>query len=200
MQCRLLRQSEDAEESPAGRVAYGSTLDPDYVEVLKTDSLQWLEVLLHMADISTPLKPFWISKQWATRVQDEFFAQGDEEKRLGIPVGMLNDRDKVNRMGSEHGFINFLVAPLIYPTVGVFPGLTLMAETMCDDMEEWKKLWVETGPSADEIPKREKDIETARTTVAGLKDRSPKERPDKPDRSRSGPSLRSKTVLNVAKK
>ena len=31
--------------------------------------------------------------------EDEFFAQGDKEKELGIPVGMLNDRDKVNRCG-----------------------------------------------------------------------------------------------------
>ena len=28
---------------------------------------------------------------------DEFFAQGDREKELNIPVGMLNDRGKVNR-------------------------------------------------------------------------------------------------------
>ena len=28
---------------------------------------------------------------------DEFFAQGDREKELEIPVGMLNDREKVNR-------------------------------------------------------------------------------------------------------
>jgi len=206
-QCRLQRQSEDAEEvvvlgeAPGGRVTYNTQLSADYVEVLKQDSLQWLEVLLHMADISTPLKPFWISKQWAFRVQDAFFAQGDEEKRLGIPVGMLNDRDKVNRMGSEHGFINFLVAPLIYPTVGVFPGLTLMAETMCDNMEEWKKLWVETGPSADEIKNRENDIQKARATVADLKDRNQKEKPDKPlSQTKTALSVRSKTVLNVAKK
>ena len=32
---------------------------------------------------------------------DEFFAQGDKEKELGIPVGMLNDRDKVNRRGQQ---------------------------------------------------------------------------------------------------
>lgn len=28
---------------------------------------------------------------------DEFFEQGDEEKRLSLPVGMLNDREKINR-------------------------------------------------------------------------------------------------------
>lgn len=43
-------------------------------------------------------------------------AAGDEEKRLGVPVGMLNDRDVVNIPGSQHGFINFLVAPLVSPS------------------------------------------------------------------------------------
>ena len=35
----------------------------------------------------------------AWRVLEEFFNQGDEEKSLGLPVGMLNDRDKVNKPG-----------------------------------------------------------------------------------------------------
>merc|ERR1712187_547185 len=102
---------------------------------------------------------------WDMLVVDEFFAQGDEEKRLGIPVGMLNDRNKVNRAGSEHGFINFLVAPLMYPTVGLFPGLHPMLAQMCVNMEEWKKLWVETGPSADDIRKREEDIQKVNDKV-----------------------------------
>merc|ERR1719476_1238938 len=97
---------------------------PEYKQdVLQKDTMLLLQLILHMSDISTPLKPFWISKQWATRVQDEFFAQGDEEKRLGIPVGMLNDREKVNRAGSEHGFISFLVSPLMFASVGCFPTL-----------------------------------------------------------------------------
>ena len=38
-----------------------------------------------------------VCKKWAWRVLDEFFEQGDEEKRLSLPVGMLNDREKINR-------------------------------------------------------------------------------------------------------
>merc|ERR1712032_1505745 len=89
--------------------------DPDnftdqYVcDVLCKDATLWLRLLLHMADISNPLKPFEVYKLWASRVVEEFFLQGDEEKKLGIPVGMLNDRDKVSNAASEHGFINFLV-------------------------------------------------------------------------------------------
>ncbi len=50
---------------------------------------------------------------------DEFCAQGDKEKQLGIPVQMLNDRVKVNRPFSQIGFIEFLVAPLLFAFVKV---------------------------------------------------------------------------------
>merc|ERR1712107_126479 len=101
----------------------------------------WHKMFLHMSDIGNPLKPFLLSKTWASRVQDEFFAQGDEEKRLGLPIGMLNDREKISRAGSEHGFIVFLVAPLVTNAVSVFPMLHEIAEQMAVNLEEWKKYW-----------------------------------------------------------
>merc|ERR1712050_325898 len=100
--------------------------------------LLWLELFLHLADVSNPLKPFKTCHTWAQRVLDKFFDQGDEEKQLGIPVGMLNDRDKVNRPGSQHGFINFLVAPLVTGSVRVFPALQPLANQMLANMDGWK--------------------------------------------------------------
>ena len=29
---------------------------------------------------------------WTTRIMEEFWQEGDEEKRLGVTVGLLNDR------------------------------------------------------------------------------------------------------------
>merc|ERR1712139_558014 len=96
-----------------------------------------------MADISNPLKSFELSRKWASHVVDEFFAQGDEEKRLGIPVGMLNDRDKVNRPGSQHGFIMFLVAPLVANAVKLFPVLQELHGQMASNLEVWRNTWVD---------------------------------------------------------
>ncbi|CAK9053251.1 5'-cyclic phosphodiesterase pde-4 [Durusdinium trenchii] len=104
--------------------------------LLGKNKMMWLQLFLHFADVSNPLKPFEICKAWAWRVLDEFFAQGDEEKSLGIPVGMLNDREKVNRPGSQHGFINFLVAPFVAASVvRVFPGLQPMHAQMVSNLE-----------------------------------------------------------------
>merc|ERR1712232_156041 len=115
----------------------------DYVTAVLEKNLQlWLKVFLHLADVANPFKPFELYRLWATHVTDEFFQQGDEEKRLGIPVGMLNDRDKVSRSGCEHGFITFLVAPFCNNVVRCFPTLHHLARQMGTNIEEWRHVWV----------------------------------------------------------
>jgi len=138
-------------------------------EVLQKEPVMWLKLLLHTADISNPLKPFVINQAWASRVQDEFFLQGDEEKRLGLPVGMLNDRDKVNRAGSEHGFISFLVCPLVFALVGCFPALHPLAGQMASNSQDWRNYWVQqSNPPAEDVKKRDDDIQKIKDKVEEL--------------------------------
>lgn len=88
---------------------------------------------------------------------------------MGLPVGMLNDRDKINRPGSQHGFISFLVAPLVCSTVKLFPGLHELYSQMADNMAQWRTLWIEdVKPSEEEIAKREADITKHRDMAVEL--------------------------------
>lgn len=137
------------------------SLDKDYeADVLQKNSLLFLEMFLHLADVSNPLKPFTICQAWAWRVLDEFFDQGDEEKRLGIPVGMLNNRDSVNRPGSQHGFITFLVAPLAFGVVNLLPQLNQLSTQMASNLEQWRNLWVEDAkPDQEAIAKKDADVQ-----------------------------------------
>jgi len=138
-------------------------------DVLQKDTMKWLQLFLHFADVSNPTKPFRICKAWAWRVIDEFFDQGDEERRLGLPVGMLNDREKVNKPGSQHGFINFMVAPLVFATVRLFPTLHPMSTQMAYNLEEWRELWVQdANPSQQDITKREEEVGRIRDTADDL--------------------------------
>jgi len=43
---------------------------------------------------------------------EEFFRQGDEEKRLGLDVSPLCDRNVASVGSSQIGFIDFIVHPL----------------------------------------------------------------------------------------
>jgi hypothetical protein len=71
-----------------------------------------LRVALHAADISNPAKPASISHEWTARVMEEFFAQGDRERELKLPVSPFMDRETTSIGKCQRGFIEFLVAPL----------------------------------------------------------------------------------------
>mmetsp|Transcript_56820 Transcript_56820/g.173008 ORF Transcript_56820/g.173008 Transcript_56820/m.173008 type:complete len:834 (-) Transcript_56820:172-2673(-) len=150
----------------------GALVEPYVEDVLKKDSMLYFELFLHFADVSNPLKAFPTCRVWAFRVLEELFDQGDEEKRLGIPVGMLHDREKVNKPGSQHGFINFLVSPLVFATVRIFPPLLPLAQEMATNLRQWRDIWVEeAGPDSEAIVKRDADVAKVNATVAGLAQR-----------------------------
>jgi len=173
---KAFEMNQEICDKQAELVANGDSkrLDPDYEkDVLKKDHLLWLELFLHFADVSNPLKPFDICQAWAWRVLDEFFNQGDEEKRLGLPVGMLNDRDKINKPGSQHGFINFLVAPLVFATVQVFPPLHPLSTQMGSNLQEWRNLWVDNAkPDNEAIDKKDADVKKVQDQAEVLRIRA----------------------------
>ena len=45
-----------------------------------------LEMLLHCADTANPTRPEPIYRQWAARVMEEFYQQGDLERASNLPV------------------------------------------------------------------------------------------------------------------
>ena len=49
--------------------------------------------ILHACDISTSLREFDLSTQWADLLFEEFFHQGDMEKSQGLEVSFLCDRN-----------------------------------------------------------------------------------------------------------
>eukprot|EP00425_Heterocapsa_triquetra_P001119 CAMPEP_0195056740 /NCGR_PEP_ID=MMETSP0448-20130528/5006_1 /TAXON_ID=66468 /ORGANISM="Heterocapsa triquestra, Strain CCMP 448" /LENGTH=919 /DNA_ID=CAMNT_0040086583 /DNA_START=56 /DNA_END=2815 /DNA_ORIENTATION=- len=159
------------------RVARGDPNEPKpraYLEdVLQAENMLWLSTILHMCDIANPIKGFQANKRWANLVCDEFFLQGDVEKSLGMPVGMLNDRDKVSREGGQHGFIVFLVAPLVVGAVGVFPDMQARADQLAENLEEWRVSWVKAAsPPEEDVQKRVADVKKVREQVQQLRDRA----------------------------
>ena len=68
--------------------------------------------ILHACDISTSLREFDLSVQWADLLFEEFFHQGDTEKSMKLEVSMLCDRDTTNIATGQAGFIQFVVMPV----------------------------------------------------------------------------------------
>jgi len=114
-----------------------------------------VKLVLHLADISNSMKPFRICRIWAWQVLEEFFLQGDAERRLGVPVQALNDREKVNRQFSQVGFIEFLVSPLVFAVVKVLPPTDSHAEQMIQNLKTWHTNWLsDTKPPPSDTEKR----------------------------------------------
>jgi len=86
---------------------------------------------------------------------------------------MLNDREKVNRPGSQHGFINFLVAPFVAASVRVFPGLHPLHIQMVKNVEEWRNLWIKDAkPGEEDIAKKDADVSRLKALDAELTSRN----------------------------
>ncbi|VDO52932.1 unnamed protein product [Schistosoma margrebowiei] len=52
-----------------------------------------LECIIHAADLSNPTKPLKIYQEWVSRIMEEMFRQGDQEKQFGIEISPMCDRE-----------------------------------------------------------------------------------------------------------
>merc|ERR1719498_1980051 len=106
--------------------------------------------LLHSADVSNPCRTWDCCQPWAMMVLEEFFAQGDQEKMLGVPVQFLNDRDKLNRPNSQIGFLEFMIVPFFAAQIRLFHHLHEYGDFLRDNIGKWEDMWnTETSPDLD---------------------------------------------------
>eukprot|EP00930_Biecheleria_cincta_P012933 TRINITY_DN11783_c0_g1_i2.p1 TRINITY_DN11783_c0_g1~~TRINITY_DN11783_c0_g1_i2.p1 ORF type:complete len:511 (+),score=85.40 TRINITY_DN11783_c0_g1_i2:51-1535(+) len=100
-----------------------------------------LDTVLHASDISNPCKPRKIMLEWTQRVLNEFWEQGAEEKRLGLPVSPLCDEEsgRVDVPKGQMGFINFVIRPFWEPIAELIPD----AKEAIDCLEANKAFWEE---------------------------------------------------------
>jgi len=115
----------------------------DVAELFSRNKTQMVRTLLHSADLSNPCKPWKNTSAWARNLINEFFAQGDQEKVLGLPVGILNDRRKVSLPHSQLGLIQFMVAPLVTAYTRIFRNWWDLTQMLADNVGEWSRIYLE---------------------------------------------------------
>ena len=79
-----------------------------------TDRVQVLQTLVHCADLSNPCKSTDLYSFWLDSVQQEFFEQGDLEKKMGLEISPMCNRDTDSSIVAQNqiGFIDYIVFPL----------------------------------------------------------------------------------------
>jgi hypothetical protein len=116
--------------SNESKVVSGATFsDKDRVILLRS--------ILHAADISNPLKPWSISKKWSDLVVEEFFAQGDREKREGLSVSMNMDRNTTSQDEISLNFADFIVAPFFLSLMRALPKLSKACRILESNRDMW---------------------------------------------------------------
>ena len=102
------------------------------------DYQNFMNVLIHSADISNPTKPFDIYFIWAELVVKEFYDQGDKEKKLNMPCSC--DRNKVTIYQSQLGFINFIEIPYFSVFINVFENLKFYMDNLNNNKQRLTKM------------------------------------------------------------
>lgn len=98
-------------------------------------------VLLHAADLSNPVRTFSIAKKWATMLSEEFNAQVDVEKSMGLPVqGWMITKSEKDLAKGEKGFITFNVKPLYTLLVTKYQSLSFLLEQLNTNLANYEEI------------------------------------------------------------
>jgi len=76
-----------------------------------SDQQLCMAMLFRAADIGHSAKEWALHEEWSVRVVQEFHAQGDEERGLGLKVSPLCDRENFHLASSQVGFLQFVCVP-----------------------------------------------------------------------------------------
>nr|CAB3264742.1 high affinity cAMP-specific and IBMX-insensitive 3',5'-cyclic phosphodiesterase 8B [Phallusia mammillata] len=97
-------------------------------------------VMIKVADVINPARKTPLCVEWARRISEEYFAQTDEEKRLGLPVVMPHfDRNTCSMPKSQLTFIDYFLTDMC-DAWHEFCGMDDVMANLNDNYNYWKKL------------------------------------------------------------
>lgn len=101
------------------------------------DRTSLCRILLHAADISNMARPWLISKQWSDLIVQEFFSQGDVEKKLKITISPGMDREVCSQQSISLKF-GQLILPYFDSLVGILPKSQLFVDYLAANRLHWE--------------------------------------------------------------
>jgi len=145
-----------------GHVQTGHAFDSDESKLLL------MAVLMKVADVSHPCKPWLIHCKWSDLVSEEFHLLGDMEVTKGMPISPLCDRKTFFLPKSQCDFIDFVVRPCV-EVFSEYCKTNLWKRTMGLNYDKWKELVHEAKAAkaveAVEAAAKAKDAEEAAVVV-----------------------------------
>eukprot|EP00741_Cyanophora_paradoxa_P012711 tig00020616_g12280.t1 len=133
------------------------------------DRTLFLVTALKIADISNAARPLQQHVEWCTRVNEEFYRQGDEERRAGLPLSQFCDRTSGSVAATSAGFASFIAVPLFQAWASRFPAARPLVERAQANMGHWRALLGQpphASPGASQRPSPPHSAARASTVVA----------------------------------
>ena len=99
-----------------------------------------IDYIIHTSDISNPGKLFEIYSKWAEFITNEFFNEGDLEKKENLPINFLCDRETTSIPKSQINFINFVVLPNFKLLANLIPECDTFVENCENNVKKWESI------------------------------------------------------------
>ncbi|XP_061668916.1 cAMP-specific 3',5'-cyclic phosphodiesterase 7B-like isoform X2 [Syngnathoides biaculeatus] len=99
-----------------------------------------LQIGLKCADVCNPCRVWPLSKQWSERVCEEFFRQGDLERKFNLEISPLCDQQADSVPAIQSGFISYIVEPL-FAEWRRFTDASALSRTMMAHLRQNKAHW-----------------------------------------------------------
>jgi cAMP-specific phosphodiesterase 4/high affinity cAMP-specific and IBMX-insensitive 3',5'-cyclic phosphodiesterase 8 len=112
----------------------------DFVPGSPEEAVLLLQVALKGADLGHLTLGRAAHLRFVVCLEQEFFAQGDREKALGLPASFLMDRDKPGPSSSQVGFFEFVALPMYRTLARACPALQPMLTGAEDNYRYWKNI------------------------------------------------------------
>ena len=105
------------------------------------DKLLLIDIVLHSADLSNPVRPWELCKKWSLLVGEEFNAQVAKEKAMGLPFlpFMLSDSEE-SKAKQETSFIEFIIEPMWKDVVEFLPEMSFALDYIDENKAKWKEI------------------------------------------------------------
>eukprot|EP00931_Biecheleriopsis_adriatica_P102608 TRINITY_DN77553_c0_g1_i1.p1 TRINITY_DN77553_c0_g1~~TRINITY_DN77553_c0_g1_i1.p1 ORF type:complete len:774 (+),score=150.41 TRINITY_DN77553_c0_g1_i1:102-2324(+) len=110
------------QELEASDVTVADSKKPAFLPRTPREAVTLLQTAMKCADLGHLTLPWDLHLLWVRRLESEFFAQGDRERELGLPVSFLMDRGKPGASETQGGFFDFVVLPLFGELVRAVPA------------------------------------------------------------------------------
>ncbi|ETW04423.1 hypothetical protein, variant [Aphanomyces invadans] len=116
------------------------SVDDERIDLSSPDDQKLLlQVALHAADVSNAAKPWAIYETWTARIMTEFYAQGDQERALTLPISFGCDRQNpIPQAKMQAGFILGIVKP-VFQTLSRVPKVDL--KNCLDQLDRNLNVW-----------------------------------------------------------